>query len=1037
MKRLLLLAAFLASLAPAFAQGIPATANLTAQDSGACTTANACLTLNIAPNMASSVIQLSGTWSGTVQFEASTTQSTGFSAILGTAVGSTSTATSSTTSGAWRFNVASVNYIRVRVSAYSSGTIVAAITASNASSAQGSGSGSGSCATVGGDLSGSCASAEVIGIETQPWPTIAGQTGYLGVTAGVPVILSSAGLTNPMTTLCDTIYGGTAGAPTRLPCPTTPSGVTQEYVSNPSINGGVEFWTPSGIANNTRTSAYTFASADCNNRLVLSGTSNVAVSLPTPTTLAVSQCASRVANYTTGASTTVTITPAGGFTIGPFAAATYTIPQNQWIGLTVDGTNWDVDSSPGIQDPIYPVLAYGATFNNSTDDTVAIQSAVNAACALNSLGVAGNTGGTVLFPGGGAKVSPQGQNPDGSTYDILIPCRGITFLGPSTNLYNTILNDTSSPSVFNTIIQDGTPKEATITSISRSGNLVTANFATMSPAFVATSGSGGPNTIVVVNVTGGSTSFDGTFALSTASPTSATWTQTGANESGTVSSSSYVYSSADNANEYDGIGPHFADINVDTYCTGTQNANLQNGSGSYVNHTAGVWDWRGGYGVYDNARIGNNCQFGWGGVQSQLTRIGAVSPERNSIGIYAGPRSDNTAITKEWDQYNDTGIYQNGVADFNLSAINGASCGPSTYWLFISTTGPASGPPALGSSIAWRRPNTGTNLYGNWTESESTYACPASIGFGVGDSGTYGNFDLNIYGHTIQNFAPPEANFIDIGNADHIHIYGIGGFLNQLTNAVFNQTTGTCVATDIVMMGESSQQAFNLLKNAGCTGTAPVAYWQRYYQGQWQLWASNATTSQVITQLGPTFADFDGFTSMHVAANAAAGSSASWDLENAGVKAWSLILNTNGHGQFQDSANSFFSRFDFTPGGQSIFNSLGTGAFIFNSNGNAGTGGYQFYSGGATPTLSEFMTAAGMIEGKALGQISAGEYAKLVTLSGGAGTFNFPAAYNNVPICTATGTANPATLPTITTSAATVAGTGTDTVNVICVGNPN
>jgi hypothetical protein len=134
MKRLLLIAAFLASLHPAFAQAVPATANLTAQDSGTCTTANACLTINLTPTAASSVIQLSGTFSATVQFEAGTTRDGTFTAISGTPIGSTTAVTSATAPGAWRFNVSSVYYIRARVSSYGSGTVAAAITASPASS---------------------------------------------------------------------------------------------------------------------------------------------------------------------------------------------------------------------------------------------------------------------------------------------------------------------------------------------------------------------------------------------------------------------------------------------------------------------------------------------------------------------------------------------------------------------------------------------------------------------------------------------------------------------------------------------------------------------------------------------------------------------------------------------------------------------------------------------------------------------------------------------------------------------------------------
>lgn len=139
MKKFLLVAmAWVVIIVPARAQQVPATANLTAQDSGACSTANACLTINIPVGYASSVIQLSGTFSATVQFEGSTTQTPStFTAITGTPISGGGTVTSATSGGAWRFNVASLNQIRARVSSYSSGTVAAAITASIASAQSG------------------------------------------------------------------------------------------------------------------------------------------------------------------------------------------------------------------------------------------------------------------------------------------------------------------------------------------------------------------------------------------------------------------------------------------------------------------------------------------------------------------------------------------------------------------------------------------------------------------------------------------------------------------------------------------------------------------------------------------------------------------------------------------------------------------------------------------------------------------------------------------------------------------------------------
>lgn len=141
MKKLLL-ACLLVAL-PALAQAPTITGSLTAQDSGACTTANACLVLNLAGNSGVSLIQLSGTFMATVQFEGTANNGATWVAVLGSVVGSTSTATSSTSAGAWRVNAGGLNSIRLRVSAYTSGAVTAVITSSPASASTGGGGGGG------------------------------------------------------------------------------------------------------------------------------------------------------------------------------------------------------------------------------------------------------------------------------------------------------------------------------------------------------------------------------------------------------------------------------------------------------------------------------------------------------------------------------------------------------------------------------------------------------------------------------------------------------------------------------------------------------------------------------------------------------------------------------------------------------------------------------------------------------------------------------------------------------------------------------
>lgn len=136
MKKWLGLIMTVLSLAlPGVAQTIPATGTLTASDTGACSTTGACLVVTLKQGMASSVVQVTGTFSATLQFEASTSVGGTFVAINGTPSNSTSAVTSVTAVGAWRIGVSGYSQIRVRCSTFASGSAAVAITSSTGSSA--------------------------------------------------------------------------------------------------------------------------------------------------------------------------------------------------------------------------------------------------------------------------------------------------------------------------------------------------------------------------------------------------------------------------------------------------------------------------------------------------------------------------------------------------------------------------------------------------------------------------------------------------------------------------------------------------------------------------------------------------------------------------------------------------------------------------------------------------------------------------------------------------------------------------------------
>lgn len=160
MKKFLYVCLFLALLGPpAFAQnGI--TGNLTAASTD-CTTTNSCLILHIPEGMGGATIGLSGTFSATLQFEGSADpltvveSSAVYRAMLATPSNSSTAASSATAGGIWQVNVSAYKRIRVRVSAYTSGTVAAEINLGIPSARGGSGGGGGgssilSCSTTGG-----------------------------------------------------------------------------------------------------------------------------------------------------------------------------------------------------------------------------------------------------------------------------------------------------------------------------------------------------------------------------------------------------------------------------------------------------------------------------------------------------------------------------------------------------------------------------------------------------------------------------------------------------------------------------------------------------------------------------------------------------------------------------------------------------------------------------------------------------------------------------------------------------------------------
>jgi hypothetical protein len=132
MKKLFLLPIVLWALG-SFGQFQPKTGSITVSGAS-CTATTICVDVPITQSNASTiVVTITGTWSGTLQFEGTANDpAPTFVAIDGTPQPSGATVSSTTANGTWVFDVAGFNDFRVRASSLASGTAVVTINPSPA-----------------------------------------------------------------------------------------------------------------------------------------------------------------------------------------------------------------------------------------------------------------------------------------------------------------------------------------------------------------------------------------------------------------------------------------------------------------------------------------------------------------------------------------------------------------------------------------------------------------------------------------------------------------------------------------------------------------------------------------------------------------------------------------------------------------------------------------------------------------------------------------------------------------------------------------
>lgn len=200
--------------------------SISASDAGTCGTVNACVSEQLYSNTGTVAISVSGTFTATLQFEVSADYGATWVSAQGTAPSST-TATSTSAAGTWRFAVSGLTNFRVRGSAYTSGTAVVVVSGSFTAASLGGGGAAGGPFTLNGILFGNgtstIQSTTAGGAGTLCLTEVNGGTPAFGACSGSAATAWSA-LTNPaanlalsMSTFTTTkTWGATTGAGTNL-----------------------------------------------------------------------------------------------------------------------------------------------------------------------------------------------------------------------------------------------------------------------------------------------------------------------------------------------------------------------------------------------------------------------------------------------------------------------------------------------------------------------------------------------------------------------------------------------------------------------------------------------------------------------------------------------------------------------------------------------------------------------------------------------------------------------------------------------------
>src|SRR5271157_3392560 len=110
-----------------------AASSIITTNGASCTPATNCLVVSLPQDEGGATLTLSGTWTGTISFEATGDGGVTWVAVNVLPLNSTSAVTSATANGTWQVNASGFTGLRMRGSAAMSGSAVATITPSAAS----------------------------------------------------------------------------------------------------------------------------------------------------------------------------------------------------------------------------------------------------------------------------------------------------------------------------------------------------------------------------------------------------------------------------------------------------------------------------------------------------------------------------------------------------------------------------------------------------------------------------------------------------------------------------------------------------------------------------------------------------------------------------------------------------------------------------------------------------------------------------------------------------------------------------------------